>query len=347
MKKTRFQWAVVGAGPAGILAVGKLLDSGVSSDEIAWIDPSFTVGALGKYWHAVSSNTKVVLFERFLQNAEAFEYSHCPHQLKHLDPNATCLLSETVKPLQWVTEQLLQQVGSFKTQVNTIGRCSFGWQVGLSNQSLHAKNLILATGAKEKHLPSDSIPCLDMPTALNPQLLARAVKAGETIAVYGASHSAVLVVKNLLELGCSVINLYKHPLKYAIYQEDHIIYDNTGLKGTAAEFARAQMETTLHPNLIRCHVDDTQANGLLSKASKAVYAIGFQMAETLSVEGINLSEYDPHTGILAAGLYGFGIAFPEQLTDRYGIQEWSVGLFKFAKYLDRVLPLWLAYGFAD
>jgi len=34
-----FKWTVIGAGPAGIAAVGKLIDSGVKPLEIAWVDP--------------------------------------------------------------------------------------------------------------------------------------------------------------------------------------------------------------------------------------------------------------------------------------------------------------------
>ena len=44
MNKDLFQWAVVGAGPAGIAAVGKLLDNAVNPASILWIDPQFKVG---------------------------------------------------------------------------------------------------------------------------------------------------------------------------------------------------------------------------------------------------------------------------------------------------------------
>ena len=36
-------WAVIGAGPAGIAAVGQLIDKGVSGEQILWIDPKFKV----------------------------------------------------------------------------------------------------------------------------------------------------------------------------------------------------------------------------------------------------------------------------------------------------------------
>ena len=66
MKNNKFQWAVIGAGPAGIAAVGKLIDNGIRPSEILWIDPYFKVGDLGRYWHNVSSNTKAEFFTQFL-----------------------------------------------------------------------------------------------------------------------------------------------------------------------------------------------------------------------------------------------------------------------------------------
>lgn len=40
--------AVVGAGPAGVAAVGQLLDNGVAKP-VSWIDPAFTGGRLQRY----------------------------------------------------------------------------------------------------------------------------------------------------------------------------------------------------------------------------------------------------------------------------------------------------------
>ena len=87
------QWTVVGAGPAGIAAVGKLLDSGVLPSSIAWVDPAFKVGDLGQKWRKVLSNTKVSLFLKYLRHCESFQYEKAgDFNLNHLDENSTCLL---------------------------------------------------------------------------------------------------------------------------------------------------------------------------------------------------------------------------------------------------------------
>ena len=73
-----YAWTVIGAGPAGIAAVGKLLDLGVADKDIAWVDPSFAAGDLGAKWRSVSSNTKVATFLEYLHGAKAFRFSEAP-----------------------------------------------------------------------------------------------------------------------------------------------------------------------------------------------------------------------------------------------------------------------------
>lgn len=58
------------------------------------------------------------------------------------------------------------------------------------------------------------------------------VKPDDVIGVVGSSHSAILVLRNLLNLPegsiKKVVNLYRSPLLYAEYKEGYILYDNTG-----------------------------------------------------------------------------------------------------------------------
>ena len=68
-------------------------------------------------------------------------------------------------------------------------------------------------------------------------VLAGLVTADDTIAVVGSSHSAVLVLMNLLNMepGPKVVNLYRSPLQYARFvdggpPDGYIVRDNTGLK---------------------------------------------------------------------------------------------------------------------
>jgi hypothetical protein len=59
--------------------------------------------------------------------------------------------------------------------------------------------------------------------------------------------------------------------------------------------------------------------------------------------GATAVSYDRRTGIIAPGLFGFGVAFPEMRTTPLGDVSHPVGLWKFVNYLERVMPIWLQY----
>lgn len=350
MSSTVFSWTVVGAGPAGILAVGRLLDAGVSPESILWLDPEFAVGDFGRYWFAVPSNTKVFLFKKFLENTRAFHYEACPteYTFAHLNENDTCLLSEMVKPLQWITNRLREQVAHQKCTIQSLQQYKGHWQLITNTNTISSKNIILATGSNPKSLqyPLETNE-IAISIALNPELLKKTITAGAHVAVFGSSHSAVLVIKNLLDAACRVTNFYRSPLRYALYQEDHVIYDNTGLKGHAARFAKENLQGQNIPNLTRRYLGDCSIEEIAETNNTAfdhvIYATGFT-ARHLPSHDLDCRKYDTQTGIIAPGLFGLGIAYPEAVTDRYGIREFSIGLFKFSNYLTRVLPLWMQYN---
>lgn len=69
------------------------------------------------------------------------------------------------------------------------------------------------------------------------------VSHGDKVCVIGSSHSAILVLMNLLEMeaGPNVLNLYRSPFKYAKFLEDGtVILDNTGLKVADASMLHIQ-----------------------------------------------------------------------------------------------------------
>ena len=98
---TRFNWTVIGAGPAGIAAVGRLLDQGIAPEKIAWVDPDFAAGDLGAKWRAVHSNTQVWMFLSYLNASPSFRFDEAPaFELRDVDPGETCLLGLVADPLR-------------------------------------------------------------------------------------------------------------------------------------------------------------------------------------------------------------------------------------------------------
>ena len=116
-----YAWTVIGAGPAGIAAVGRLLDHGIADDKIAWIDPAFAAGDLGQRWRSVSSNTIAGTFLEYLNGSSAFRFSEAPPlPLQEVDREETCALALVADPLLWVTEQLCERVHTFQTTATAL-----------------------------------------------------------------------------------------------------------------------------------------------------------------------------------------------------------------------------------
>lgn len=346
--KNNFDWAVIGAGPAGIAAVGKLIDAGIPSQNIVWLDPAFTVGDFGTKWRKVPSNTKVSLFLKFLTKCAAFHFTQCAerYELHNLDPDSTCHLHFMADPLLWVTQELQKQVCWRIAKVEKLNLSNRQWVISIdSDTQLYSKNVILAIGAEPKTLPFTNIETVPIETTFDPEQLKKTFNANDIVAVFGSSHSAILIIRNLLELTAvkKVINFYQSPLRYAIYLENDILFDDTGLKGTTADWARVHIDGTLPLKLQRVISNKESIQQFLPECTKVIYAVGFQK-RNLHIADFPALEYNDKTGIIAPGLFGLGIAFPEGKIDRFGNLEYRVGLWKFMDYLDRIMPLWLEYS---
>lgn len=341
------QWTVVGAGPAGIAAVGKLLDKGVAPKEILWIDPNFKVGDFGMLWSQVSSNTKVQFFLDFLHNVDSFNYKNAKtdFEINHLDPAATCTLEYMVKPLQWLTEQLKNQVVVEQTLIHTMFLSERTWSLCSDTQTYKSKNVILATGAVPSILNYPGVDVIPFDIAIDKSKLAQVVDANDTIAVFGSSHSAVILLRYLVELGAKkIINFYRSPCRYALDMGDWILFDNTGLKGQTATWARENIDGVLPSNLVRYNTTEHNIARYLPDCTKVIYAVGFEKRKSLVIGDYETDQHNPHVGIIGPGLFGLGIAYPELRADPYGTFESQVGLWKFMVYLNRVLPVWFRYS---
>ncbi|WP_197516367.1 FAD-dependent oxidoreductase [Mycobacterium sp. E2497] len=340
-----YAWTVIGAGPAGIAAVGRLLDQGIPPDKIAWVDPAFAAGDLGGKWRSVSSNTIAGTFMSFLNGSAAFGFSHAPPSpLAEVDPEETCALALVADPLVWVTEQLRQRVHVFETTATTLTLAQRRWRIETRDRELASDNVILAVGAVPRRLdyPIEEIP---VEVALDADKLAEVPLEGATVAVFGSSHSSMIALPHLLRCPVAkVINFYRSPLKYAVYLDDWILFDDTGLKGRAAVWARENIDGVWPDRLERCLVSSPEFDEKVAECDRVVYTVGFEPRKLPETPQWGRLGYNRMNGIIAPGLFGLGIAFPEYAEDPYGYGQYRVGLKKFMDYLDSVLPLWMVYG---
>jgi hypothetical protein len=346
INKKIFQWAVLGAGPAGIAAVGKLLDNGIPAEKILWCDPHFKVGDLGMFWSNVSSNTKVKLFNDFLYASQSFAYEFVADNfaLSKLNPDDTCTLRYVVEPLQWISAQLEQLVESQHTTIHSMFLSDRLWSLTSDTDTYKAHNVILATGALPSNLNYPGVDVIPFDLAIDKERLTQVVNLNDTYAVFGSSHSSIIILRYLVEMGVKkVINFYRSPCRYAIDMNDWILFDNTGLKGQTAAWARDNIDGNLPSNLVRYNTTEPNIARFLPECNKVIYAVGFEKRRNIIIGDYEDTKHNPYVGIIGPGLFGFGIAYPELKADPFGCVESQVGLWKFMTYLNKVLPVWFKY----
>lgn len=372
-RPSAYDAVVVGAGPGGLTCASNLLDQGLS--KICMVDPSFTAGRINEKYREVPSNTKTGMLTQWATGTSTFmriiESSPQPNpydRLLSFDQNKGCILGDAVEVAKMLSDGLRRdpRVDSLLGRVGLISKDGKMWD--LPEHDIKAKRVVLAHGSHPKrHNLADHYPhltVLDLDTCLKPSDLRHAVPPGSRVGVIGSSHSAVLALKNLYELdGVSAISFYRSALRYAVYKDGWILYDNTGLKEIAADWAREVLAAKdLAPRLRRV---DLKADGRpekqiydaeLKDCTHLVSAIGFEMnpPPQVQVHGrVTEPAFDPVTGKFFRakeerdyldGLFGAGIAYPEHVTDRAGNVESAVGWFKFMNFVKRVAPEWLEQG---
>jgi len=264
--------------------------------------------------------------------------------LREVDPDETCALALVADPLVWITEHMRERVNAFETMATALFLENRSWRIETPMQGITSQNVILAVGAVPKKLSYSQLKEISVEVALDPEKLADEPLDDATIAVFGSSHSSMIALPNLLRHPVKkVINFYRSPLRYAVYLDDWILFDDSGLKGLAADWARENIDGVHPARLERCWVSSPDFEEKLAACDRVVYTVGFEPRTLPETPQWGRLDYNPSNGILAPGLFGVGIAFPARAIDRYGYVEYRVGLIKFMEHLDSVLPLWLRY----
>lgn len=319
------EWVVVGAGPAGIAALGNLLDAGVNPAAIAWIDPEFNVGDFGTDWRYVHSNTPVDTFVKYYESSRAFGYVESGHpefMIDKLAPLSSCLLLLAAEPLHWITKVLQNKVKALQDTVQHLELLHNYWLLTLaSGKVLHAKKVVLAIGSTPKALNFSNPPSIPLRSALSPIQLKDAVQPDDTIAIFGSAQSAKSVAENVSKLKTKRTVLF--------YRSERSLERHFEGK----EFSSIEMLPMTPKNLI----------AEMPNCTKTISAIGFERRH-IPIAGLPENYgYDLTTGEIAPGIFGLGIAFPEIIPYEFGEKDYRLSaIWPFMKRLKKVLPYWLA-----
>ena len=352
----QFDVAVIGGGPAGVAVIGELLYQGILN--IVWFDPEpESAGRLDNY-HQVPSNTKVGLFVKYGRHVGRVLEDPDAHvaALTKLDPLKNCPLKYAADMVRSVKQGLRGKCKRLIDEtVFDVEKCSLDqdFLVKTANFEARAKTVILATGCHPKSPLFDNGKSIDLDVALDPSRLAEEIQKRKVthVFVYGNSHSGVLVMKNLDALQVPFTCIHKRDPLYALYLNDceQIIYDNTGLKGVAAEWCRANWDRIdKHCDLSTRIPDDAHvisAIGFERNRGVTITTSGntsFGIEDLIRVDSGRLA----YKSKIIDGLYGVGIAFPGKDVYSYNgetIEEYSVGLWKFCRHIEKDVVDILAY----
>jgi len=370
-KSQPYDAVIIGAGPGGLTAASTLMDQGLS--RICMFDPHFTAGRIHEKYREVPSNTKTKMFAQWATDTKTFskivKEAPTPNAfttMMSFDQDEGCVLGDAVNVAQLLSDGIRKVPGvdSVTAHIEHLHRENDVWNV--SGQGITSRKVILTPGSHPKRSSLiDRYPHLqeiDLDTSLKPSALTNAIPPGSVVGIVGASHSAILALKNVYELASDdirIVNFHRSPLLYAEYREGWILHDNTGLKGVAADWARAILAPEQDPRIRRVNLktDDRTETQIydeeLAQCTHLISAIGYAMNElpSIRVDGEEVTpEFDALTGRFKEkksgralpGLYGAGIAYPERVTDREGNVESAVGWLKFMRFCKRVAPSWAA-----
>lgn len=316
-----YEAVVVGAGPAGIVSVGNLLEKQVG--KILWVDETFQGGRINQYYREVPSNTKTKLFLEFAESVAPFRNivsagssKDLLQDIRKLDQEKGCQLSHAADICLMLTSGLKNTPGVTaqpgRVTSATLDERSQTWNVNLTTptqsssssstplEPIRTKRLILCTGSTplDPPLPYEppGLKHINLDDALSPTTLRTLLtplsssRTPTTIAVIGASHSAILVLMNLSRIISSSPHLNlnvkwftRHPLRYAEYDSSgHVsARDNTGLKGQAAVWAKENLEPLFSSSSSSSSPSTTTT--VTSVANGTIQMIRYQKGEEESV----------------------------------------------------------------
>ncbi len=362
------EYIVIGAGPAALCAIANILNSGVPGDRIVWVDPQFKVGDFGtklSIGSSVPGNTSVENYQRVYEAIYKMVPACAPRdktfEIDSLQANFVCSLKVAAAPMQHITNQLRKIVHSIEGTAINIFTMAEGLKVKIESHDkksryVTTKRVLLAIGAQLRtmRLPAThhETTMIDPNVVFIETELAKYLRKNlhiKAVAVIGSSHSAALATMHLLKAGLTVRQFMDKEYKYATpcvaaNGTKYTMYDNTGLKGDVAKFTKQllddcaagrgeyQKNLTLYIGKNRQDVN-VLLERYLGGFSHAVAAIGYQPSNTLHINNIPLSRFRHNNkttefcGI--KGLFGIGVAIPQEVTAISGEVESAVGVGKF------------------
>jgi len=326
-----FKLAIVGLGPAGIFTLASLPEDMLPDTLV--LERSCIGGDLSSQYGGVIANITKEWFIKTLRKIPKWENQTFEELDAYADKEPP-KLADVCKMLRRFIKPDIQKAHLHTTALSALVQTDDGWSLVTAKETYQAKKVILCLGATPKTMDMP-LPSIPLPIALAQEQLAHVVSPTDTIVVFGTSHSGVLVLKNLKQLGCrNVYAVYRGQNPFNISTDEAM---GEGLKLSGALVAQEIKDNEwgeLMPTLIN-YDDFATIYRILSKAHAVIYAIGFEPRTFTytSKEGkcVPLTDSTP-------GIYGFGIGRPRIGRTVAGEVFTDIGFEGFIKAIQEELP---------
>jgi hypothetical protein len=314
-----YKYCIVGFGIAGQILVLELLKAGVSKKEIIICDETFLGGDLILKYGSVLSNTP------WWKTKKALEVY--TSELPDFPTDKCTPVREIVKACLQTALKAAEGIEKLTTSVISLDP---GWTIKHTFGMFTSEKVFLTIGATEKNIDIP-LPKIPLSIALDKQQLINYITSQDKITVFGTSHSGIVVLDNLNQLGIPTTAVYKGKQPFIFESETY-----GGLKEASEIHAKAILNG-IYPNITLIPWSDPlQVYKILSKTTKIICATGLEPKTTFGKE---YTEYDPSTAAIKAGsnIYGFGIGYPG-ITTLDGVKYHDVSVLSFQAQIINCLP---------
>ena len=305
-------YIILGGGIGGIISVSVIYHK-YPDAKILWIDNNgFTSGDLIKY-PQVPANTPFKVLVYFIEKIyELLGFNRSISEVCNLINKTIFKLDCLSKELQIITTfiKTLDRITLQEDHIEKLLHKDGAWNLNGKENNYIGKKVVLCTGSEHKKL-NYNIPEIPIKTALNPFALKELNIKSKHIIVFGNSHSGILILKNLYDIGCNKItNVIKEPVRIPYFNNDNVeVYQESGIRGIGLKWAKENIVPENKTNIIIHNFKDLKT----VDADYVIYSIGLKPRNIdILYNGVSIKP-NPNfneTGLIAPDLYGLGVAYP-------------------------------------
>ena len=308
-----YDYIIIGGGIAGIISVSVIYNR-YPTAQILWIDNNnFNSGDLSKY-PLVPANTPFNVLVYFIEKIyHLLGFARSISEVCDLTNGNIFKLGCLSKELKIITNFIrnLKGITMEEDYITKLISNNNIWTLSGNNNDYIGIKTVLCTGSIHKKLNYD-IPEIPIETALNHIKLNSLDIKDKHITVFGNSHSGILILKNLYDMGCMYItNIIKEKTKIPYFDDNNIeVYQESGIRGEGLNWATANLipKNKTHIKIIKFNENND------FKSDFVIYSIGLKPRDIdIIYDGkpfVRRNDFNT-TGLLGNNLYGLGVAYPK------------------------------------